>query len=64
MLACLSRHLYFFRWRVPGDSYGSYNSRVTHGFTGESGAALKPPPLNAAIFGNTWRLGERIHVCN
>lgn len=26
--------------------------------------ALEPPPLNATIFGNTWRLGERIHVCN
>lgn len=27
-------------------------------------AAFKPPPLNATIFGNTWRLGERIHVRN
>lgn len=47
-----------------GDTYDSYNSRVTHAFTGESEAALKPPPLNAAIFGNAWRLGERIHVRN
>lgn len=50
--------------KASGDAYGSYNSGVTHGFAGESGAALRPPPLNAAIFGNTWRLGERIHVRN
>lgn len=50
--------------KASGDAYGSYNSGVTHGYSGESGAALRPPPLNAAIFGNTWRLGERIHVRN
>lgn len=62
---CLSlRTSLFSSWRASGDTNGSYNSRVSHGFAGESRAALKPPPLNAAIFGNTWRLGERIHVCN
>lgn len=54
----------FSSWKAPGDAHGSYTSRVTHGSAGESGAASKPPPLNAAIFGNTWCLGERIHVRN
>jgi hypothetical protein len=54
----------FSSWSTPGDAGGSSNRRVTHGFTGKNRAAFKPPSLNAAIFGNTWRLGERIHVCN
>lgn len=63
--ACLPlRTSLFSSCKASGDAYGSYNSRVTHGFAGESGAALRPPPLNAAIFGNTWHLGERIHVRN
>lgn len=49
---------------ATGCAHSFSNRRVTHGFTGGNRAAFKPPPLKATIFGNTWRLGEKIHVHN
>lgn len=62
--ACPPGRVYFPARSAPGWATAPLPGELHSGFTGGSRAALTPPPLKATMFGNTWRLGERIHVRN